>query len=164
MDQLRCVAERITFRNEENGYSVVKCRARGYSDLVTGLGNMADIHVGSVLFMEGNWKADSRYGRQFALVKYEETLPATVYGIEKYLGSGLIRGIGPKFARKIVREFGAETLNVIEETPEELIRVPGIGQVRVERIRKSWAEQKEIKIHCSVTSTLYDFRDGSGSP
>ena len=75
----------------------------------------------------------------------EETLPATVYGIEKYLGSGLIKGIGPRFAKRITQEFGAETLTVIEERPDDLIRVPGIGKVRVERIRKSWEEQKEIK-------------------
>ena len=87
----------------------------------------------------------SRYGRQFSVESFEETLPATVYGIEKYLGSGLVKGIGPKFARRIVRTFGADTLNVIEETPDRLLDVPGIGRVRVERIKKSWVEQKEIK-------------------
>ncbi len=145
MERLRCVVERITYQNAENGYSVLKVRAKGFYDLVTAVGCMAEVHVGAVLSLEGEWKVDSKYGRQFAITKYEETLPATVYGIEKYLGSGLIKGVGPKFAQKIVRAFGAETLAVIEERPDELARVPGIGQVRVNRIKKSWADQKEIK-------------------
>ena len=145
MEQLRGVVERITFRNEQNGYSVIKCRVKGYDDLVTVVGAMPDVHVGSVLEMTGNWKVDAKYGRQFSLASCEETLPATVYGIEKYLGSGLVKGIGPKFARAIVRRFGAETLTVIDEEPLRLREVPGIGEVRVDRIRKSWADQKEIK-------------------
>ena len=145
MEQLRCVVERITYQNEQNGYSVLKCRAGGYQDLVTVVGNMPEVHVGSVLTLGGSWRVDSKYGRQFSVESFEETLPATVYGIEKYLGSGLVKGIGPKFARRIVRTFGADTLNVIEETPDRLLDVPGIGRVRVERIKKSWVEQKEIK-------------------
>ena len=145
MEQLRCVVERITYQNEQNGYSVLKCRVRGYQDLVTVVGSMPETHVGSVLTLGGSWRVDSKYGRQFAAETYEETLPATVYGIEKYLGSGLVRGIGPKFASRIVRQFGADTLNVIETEPDRLLDVPGIGKVRVERIKKSWVEQKEIK-------------------
>lgn len=145
MEHLRCVVERITYRNEENGYGVIKCKAKDYSDLVTVVGIMPDVHVGSVLSLEGFWKVDSKYGRQFSAEKWEETLPATVYGIEKYLGSGLIKGVGPKFAKRIVQKFGKDTLDVIEEQPELLIEVEGIGQVRVERIKKSWQEQKEIK-------------------
>ena len=145
MDRLRCVIERITYQNEQNGYSVIKCKAKGYSDLVTVVGAMPEVHVGAVLSLTGEWKMDAKYGRQFSITTFEETLPATVYGIEKYLGSGLVKGIGPKFAGRIVKEFGAETLNVIEDSPDDLIRVPGIGRVRVERIKKSWIEQKEIK-------------------
>ena len=137
--------ERITYQNEQNGYSVIKCKANGYSDLVTVVGAMPEVHVGAVLSLTGEWKMDAKYGRQFSITTFEETLPATVYGIEKYLGSGLVKGIGPKFAGRIVKEFGAETLNVIEDSPDDLIRVPGIGRVRVERIKKSWIEQKEIK-------------------
>ena len=139
------MVERITYQNEQNGYSVLKCRARGYQDLVTVVGNMPEVHVGSVLTLGGSWRVDSKYGRQFSVESFEETLPATVYGIEKYLGSGLVKGIGPKFASRIVRTFGADTLNVIEEEPDRLLDVPGIGRVRVERIKKSWVEQKEIK-------------------
>lgn len=145
MEHLRCVVERITYRNEENGYTVIKCKAKNYSDLVTVVGAMPDAHVGSVLSLEGFWKIDSKYGRQFSAEKWEETLPATVYGIEKYLGSGLIKGVGPKFAKRIVQKFGKDTLDVIEEQPDLLIEVEGIGRVRVERIKSSWQEQKEIK-------------------
>ena len=145
MERLRCVVERITFRNEQNGYSVIKCKAGGFQDLITAVGAMPDVHVGSVLSLTGEWKIDAKYGRQFSIQSFEETLPATVYGIEKYLGSGLVKGIGPLYAKRIVREFGEDTLAVIEDRPDELIRVPGIGKVRVERIKESWAEQKEIK-------------------
>ena len=145
MEHLRCVVERITYQNAENGYTVLKCAAKNYNDLVTVVGTMPDTHVGSVLLLEGSWKVDARYGRQFSVEKFEEALPATVYGIEKYLGSGLIKGVGPKFARRIVQEFGKDTLDVIDENPDALIRVEGIGRVRVERIKKSWQEQREIK-------------------
>ncbi len=145
MEHLRCVVERITYQNAENGYTVLKCRVKNYKDLVTVVGIMPDSHVGSVLSLEGNWKVDSKYGRQFSVEKWEETLPATVYGIEKYLGSGLIKGVGPKFAKRIVQKFGKDTLDIIEEMPDLLIEVEGIGQIRVERIKKSWQEQKEIK-------------------
>ena len=144
-DRLRCVVERITYQNAENGYTVIKCKAKGYQDLVTIVGNMPDVHVGSVLSLGGFWKVDGRYGRQFSVMSFEETLPATAYGIEKYLGSGLVKGIGPKFAKRIVNHFGAETLEVIETDPERLLEIAGIGKVRVDRIRKSWEEQKEIK-------------------
>ncbi len=145
MDRLRCVVERVTYQNETNGYSVIKCRAKGYADLITVVGSMPEVHVGSVLTLSGEWTVNPKFGRQFTVSGFEETLPATVYGIEKYLGSGLVKGIGPKFAARIVRAFGAETLNVIEEDPDALLRVPGIGKLRVERIKKSWDEQKEIK-------------------
>ena len=145
MDHLRCVVERITYQNPENGYSVIKCRAKGFSDLVTVVGLMPETHVGAVLSLDGAWKVDPKYGKQFTAEKFEETLPATVFGIEKYLGSGLIKGIGPKFAKKIVQQFGKDTLDVIEENPDALIEVAGIGQQRVNRIKESWAEQKEIK-------------------
>ena len=145
MEHLRCVVERITYQNADNGYTVLKCAMKNYSDLVTVVGTMPDTHVGSVLSLEGMWKMDAKYGRQFLVEKFEETLPATVYGIEKYLGSGLVKGVGPKFAKRIVEKFGKDTLDVIEETPDELLKVSGIGKVRVDRIKTSWQEQKEIK-------------------
>ncbi|MBQ1290275.1 MAG: ATP-dependent RecD-like DNA helicase [Lachnospiraceae bacterium] len=145
MEQLRCVVERITYQNAENGYAVIKCRAKGYPELVTVVGAMPDVHVGSVLNLGGTWKINAKYGRQFNVETFEETLPATVYGIEKYLGSGLIKGIGPAFASRIVKQFGEKTLEIIEEDPGRLMEIEGIGRVRVERILKSWEEQKEIK-------------------
>ncbi len=143
LERLRCVVERITYQSD--GYSVLKCAAKGFTDLVAVVGMMPDTHVGSVLTLGGHWKIDSKYGRQFEVVTFEETLPATVYGIEKYLGSGLIKGIGPKFAKLIVSTFGKDTLEIIETDPDQLIAVPNIGKKRVENIKKGWAEQKEIK-------------------
>ena len=145
MDHLRCVIERITYQNPQNGYTVLKAAAKGYTELVTIVGTMPDTHVGSVLSLEGFWKVDAKYGRQFSVEEFEETLPATVYGIEKYLGSGLVKGVGPKFAKRIVQKFGKDTLDVIEEHPDSLLEVEGIGKIRVERIKKSWQEQKEVK-------------------
>lgn len=143
--KLRCVVERITYQNPENGYTVLKCAVKNEKDLVTVVGNLLDVSVGSVLLIDGNWKVDSKYGRQFTAQSWEETLPATVFGIEKYLGSGLIKGVGPKFAGRIVRKFGTETIDVIENDIERLREVEGIGQKRIEKIHESWERQKEIK-------------------
>lgn len=145
VDYLRCIVERTTYQSPETGYAVLKCRAKGYTDLVTVVGNMPEVHPGSILTLEGNWKMDARYGRQFEIVKFEETLPATAYGIEKYLGSGMIKGIGPRFAHLIVSAFGEKTLEIIETSPEKMLDIRGIGPKRVARITKSWEEQKEIK-------------------
>ena len=154
MVTIRCVVERITYQNPENGYSVLKVRVKGYQDLVPVVGPLADAVVGSVLLIEGNWKIDARYGRQFAAVRWEETVPATVYGIEKYLGSGLIKGIGPKFAKKIVGQFGTDSISVIEERPEALLEVwaklvgalPRGGVMAVDFFgpHDSWAELPDV--------------------
>ena len=143
--KIRGVVERITYQNPENGYTVLKCAVKSYKELVTVIGSLLDVNVGSVLLIYGNWKVDSRYGRQFAAESWEETLPATVFGIEKYLGSGLIKGVGPKYAKKIVAQFGTETLEVIETDISRLQEVDGIGKKRIKMIRDSWERQKEIK-------------------
>ena len=145
MIKLRCVVERITYQNPENGYSVMKVKVKGYNDLVTLVGNLLDVPAGSVLLCDGDWKVDKRYGSQFVCRTWEEVMPATVYGIEKYLGSGLVKGIGPKFAQLIVRQFGLDTIEVIETDIGRLYEVPGIGRKRVEKIRESWERQKDIK-------------------
>ncbi|SDB50218.1 ATP-dependent RecD-like DNA helicase [Butyrivibrio sp. INlla16] len=145
MQKIRCVVERITYQNPENGYSVLKCRVKNYDDLVPVIGNLIDANVGSVLLCEGDWKVDSKYGRQFVAQNWEETLPATVYGMEKYLGSGLIKGVGPKFAKKIVQKYGVDTFSVIEDNVEVLIEIEGIGRKRVQMIAESWERQKEVK-------------------
>ena len=145
MIRIRCVVERITYQSPETGYSVLKCALKGYDDLITVVGNLLDATAGAVLLIDGEWKIDKKYGRQFIAQKWEETMPATVYGIEKYLGSGLVKGIGPKFAQRIVKQFGTDTLDIIETDIERLHEVPGIGNKRVEKIRESWEKQKEIK-------------------
>ena len=142
---LRCVVERITYQNPENGYSVLKVKVKGYNDLVTLVGNLLEVPVGSVLLCRGEWKVDKRYGSQFVAATWEETMPATVYGIEKYLGSGLVKGIGPRFARAIVQRFGTKTIDIIETEIERLYEVPNIGRKRVAKIRESWEKQKDIK-------------------
>lgn len=145
MQKLRCVVERITYQNPENGYSVMRVKVKGYSDLVTLVGNLLEVPAGSVLLCEGEWKVDKRYGNQFVATSWEEVMPATIYGIEKYLGSGLVKGIGPKFAQLIVSKFGLETIDIIETDIERLYEVPGIGKKRVEKIAESWEKQKDIK-------------------
>ncbi|ADG81416.1 helicase, RecD/TraA family [Thermincola potens JR] len=139
------IVERITYTNEETGFSVIRIRSRGFNGLVTVVGNLAAVSVGAVLRLKGEWKHDSKYGKQFNAHDYRETVPATVAGIEKYLGSGLIKGIGPVYARRIVNHFREDTLRVIEEQADRLLEVEGIGQKRVEMIKKAWQEQKEIK-------------------
>lgn len=143
--KIRGVVERITYQNPENGYTVLKCAVKNYTDLVTVVGNLLDINVGSVLLIDGNWKVDSRYGRQFLAETWEETMPATIFGIEKYLGSGLIKGVGPKFAKRIVQKFGTDTIEVIETDIDRLKEVEGIGKKRIHQIQESWEKQKEIK-------------------
>ena len=145
MIKIRCVVERITYQSPETGYSVLKCAVKNYNDLITVVGNLVDANVGSVLLIDGNWKVDAKYGRQFLAERWEETMPATVFGIEKYLGSGLIKGVGQKFAKKIVQQFGTDTLEIIETDVQRLLEVPGIGKKRVDKIAKSWERQKEIK-------------------
>jgi exodeoxyribonuclease V alpha subunit len=143
--KIRCIVERITYQNPENGYTVLKVNVKGYDDLVTVVGSLLDANVGSVLLIDGDWKIDTKYGRQFMAEKWEETMPATIYGIEKYLGSGLIKGVGPKFAKRIVQKYGTDTISVIEDNPDILIEVEGIGAKRVGMIKESWERQKEVK-------------------
>lgn len=145
MQKLRCVVERITYQNPENGYSVMRVKVKGYDELVTLVGNLLEVPAGSVLLCEGDWKVDKRYGSQFVAQTWEEVMPATLYGIEKYLGSGLVKGIGPKFAQLIVSRFGLDTIEIIETDIKRLYEVPGIGRKRVEKIAESWEKQKDIK-------------------
>jgi exodeoxyribonuclease V alpha subunit len=137
--------ERVTFTNREDGYSVVKLKAPGHRDLVVAVGNFAAVTPGEILRMEGRWTVHSRYGEQFLVNRYESVIPANVEGIRKYLGSGLIRGIGPVMADRIARHFGEDTLTVIDEQPQRLREIDGIGRYRVEQIRAAWEEQKEIR-------------------
>ena len=145
MEKLQCVIERITYHNEENGYSVVKVSANGYSDIVAAVGIMPEVHVGSIFNLYGSWKIHPKFGQQFSFERCEETLPATVNGIMKYLGSGLIKGVGSVYAKRIVDTFGDDTLNILDNEPDRLSEVPGLGAKRVAMIKKSWIEQQEVK-------------------
>lgn len=145
MEKIKCTVERITFQHQENGYSVLQATVKGYRDEQTIVGTFHEVTVGAVLTVEGNWRVDKRYGRQFAAESWAEELPATIVGIEKYLGSGLVKGIGPKFARLIVSHFGLDTFDVIEREADRLLEVPGIGKGRVDKIRASWEKQKDVK-------------------
>lgn len=145
MIKLRCVVEHITYQNQENGWSVMRVKVKGYDNLVTLTGSLLDVPVGSVLLVDGDWRVDPRYGQQFVAQSWTEVMPATIYGIEKYLGSGLIKGIGPVYAKAIVSRFGLETIDIIENDIERLLEVPRLGKKRMEKIRESWEKQKDIK-------------------
>ncbi|ROS87032.1 ATP-dependent RecD-like DNA helicase [Muribaculaceae bacterium Isolate-039 (Harlan)] len=145
MIKLRCVVEHITYQNEKNGWSVMKVKVKGYDNLVTLTGSLLDVPVGSVLLVDGDWRVDPKYGQQFVAQSWGEVMPATLYGIEKYLGSGLVKGIGPAYAKAIVSRFGLETIDVIENDIERLLEVPRLGKKRMEKIRDSWEKQKDIK-------------------
>lgn len=137
--------ERITYFDEESGFVVAKLQEKGKRGLTTIVGKMPGINPGESLKLTGHWVQNKRFGEQFQVDHYEIIVPATVRGIEKYLGSGLIKGIGPIMAERIVRKFGLETLNIIEKSPERLSEVDGIGPKRIEMITRAWEEQKEVK-------------------
>ena len=137
--------ERITYHNEENSYTIAKMKIGGRQDLVTAVGNLLSVSAGEVLKLKGEWHNHPKFGEQFKIISYESVVPATVKGIEKYLGSGLIKGIGPVMANRLVTKFGMETLNVIETETRRLCEVEGIGDKRIGMIKKAWDDQKEIR-------------------
>ena len=137
--------ERITYTNEENGYTIAKVKVYGRRDLVTVVGNFMAPIPGEILKMQGEWANHPKFGEQFKVVHYKSLVPASVAGVEKYLGSGLIKGIGPVMAKRIVKKFEKETLDIIEQEVEKFTEVDGIGRKRIEMIKKAWADQKEIR-------------------
>ncbi|MFJ4795549.1 SF1B family DNA helicase RecD2 [Kitasatospora purpeofusca] len=144
--QVEGVLERITYANEETGYTVARVdTGRGGNDLLTVVGALLGAQPGESLRLHGRWGSHPQYGRQFVVENYTTVLPATVQGIQRYLGSGLIKGIGPRFAERIVERFGVDTLEVIEHEPARLIEVPGLGPKRTKKIAAAWEEQKAIK-------------------
>ena len=124
---------------------VAKLQEKGKKDLTTIVGNLSGINPGESLKLSGRWVHNKKFGEQFQVETFEVTVPATVHGIKKYLGSGLIKGIGPVMAERITKKFALETLDIIEKTPERLSEVDGIGPKRIAMITKAWEEQKEIK-------------------
>lgn len=144
-DYLQGVIERLTFHSEETGYAIARLKAPKAAELITIVGNFANIQAGQTLALEGIWRSHPKYGDQFQVSQYRETKPATLTGIEKYLGSGLIKGVGPVTAKRIVSHFGLETLDIIESQIDRLIEVPGIAKKRVKMIQTAWETQKSIK-------------------
>ena len=139
------ILDRITYHNEENGYTVARLLVEAdEKETVTVVGFLSGVPVGSTLTLTGVWITDSRYGRQFKLQNYEIVKPNTINGIERYLGSGLIKGIGPAYAARIVARFGLKTLDILENDPDRLREVDGLGRARVESIKAAWQEQREI--------------------
>ena len=145
LEHLQGQLERVTYANEENSYTVAKVKVKGRRDLVTVVGNIASPQAGQVLKMKGQWVNHPRFGEQFKEVYCECSVPATSAGIQKYLGSGLIKGIGPIMAKRIVARFGEGTLDVIDQEPDRLAEIEGIGEKRIAMIKKAWEEQKEIR-------------------
>ncbi len=152
MDTLEGIVERITFYNAENGYTVLRLRPRGRAGplvadqgLITVVGNLPEITPGESLKLRGQWTTHRDHGRQFKAETCEQVLPATVEGIRKYLGSGLIKGVGPVTAGRIAKKFGLETLEVLDFHPERIRDVLGVGPKRAESIAQAWADQKVIK-------------------
>jgi exodeoxyribonuclease V alpha subunit len=139
------IVERVTFHNEENGFCVLRVKARGVRDLVTVVGHAAVISAGEWITATGEWFNDRTHGQQFRARFLKTTAPTTSEGIEKYLSSGMIRGIGPVYAKKMVRIFGDKVFEIIEANPERLREVDGIGPVRAQRITAAWAEQKIVR-------------------
>jgi exodeoxyribonuclease V alpha subunit len=144
-EHVQGIVERVTFHNEESGYTVLRFNLPGERELVTAIGSFPEIHAGQTLRLTGFWREHPKYGRQFQCLHAQEIKPATLTGLEKYLGSGLIKGIGPVTAKRIVKHFGLETLEIIEQSCSRLIEVPGIGERRVGMIERAWETQKAIK-------------------
>jgi exodeoxyribonuclease V alpha subunit len=170
---LEGVLERITYANEDNGYTVARVdTGRGSGDLLTVVGALLGAQPGESLRMHGRWGSHPQYGKQFTVENYTTVLPATIQGIRRYLGSGLIKGIGPKIAERIVDHFGTGTLEIIESEPTRLIEVPGLGPKRTKLIAAAWEEQKAIKevmlflqgvgVSTSIAVRIYkNYRDAS---
>ena len=137
--------ERVTFHNAESGFCVLRIKARGHRELVTVVGHAAEISAGEWVTVSGTWVNSREHGQQFKAAFLRSSPPTSSEGIEKYLGSGMIRGIGPIYASKLVATFGAEVFEVIEQAPERLREVPGIGRVRAGRIATAWADQKVVR-------------------
>lgn len=146
-ETLTGVLERIRFYNEENHYTIADLRAtvKGRASTVTIVGNMAGVQCGETLSLTGDWSNNPTYGTQFKIKTFSSKLPADVYGIQKYLGSGQIHGIGPKYAEKIVAHFGTDTLRIISEDSGRLREVPGVGAKRAKEIKSSWEEQAALR-------------------
>ncbi|MCG8457497.1 MAG: ATP-dependent RecD-like DNA helicase, partial [Holophagales bacterium] len=138
------VVEHVVFANEETGWTVIRLAVRA-SGTITAVGHLVGAQPGETLRLEGRWVKDPRYGKQLEVARFETSKPSTYLGIERYLASGLVEGIGPAMARRLVKTFGLETLDIIDGQPERLREVPGIGKVRSRRIRQAWKRQHHVR-------------------
>src|ERR1700744_5852607 len=145
VEALAGLVERVTFHNAENGFCVLRAKARGHRDLVTVVGHAAIISAGEWSTASGEWINDRTHGQQFKARFLKTSAPTSIEGIEKYLASGMIRGIGPVYARKMVKAFGEKVFDVIEAEPDRLHEVSGIGPMRAKSIASAWAEQKIVR-------------------
>jgi len=139
------LVERVTFHNVENGFCVLRAKARGHRELVTVVGHAAIISSGEWITAMGDWVNDRTHGQQFKARFLRTSAPTSADGIEKYLSSGMIRGVGPAYAKKLIRAFGEKVFDVIEATPDRLREVDGIGPVRAASILAAWTEQKAVR-------------------
>lgn len=137
--------ERVTFHSEASGFCVLRVKVKGYRELITVIGSAASVTAGEYIECLGCWVNDRQHGQQFKTISLKIVPPTTLDGIEKYLGSGMVKGIGPHFAKKLIKAFGEQVFDVIEQTPERLLELPGIGKKRQERVTSAWAEQKVIR-------------------
>lgn len=142
---LQGAIERVTFHSEESGFSVLRVQVKGKRELVTVIGNAPTVSAGEYIDCQGLWVNDPQHGLQFKAAQLQVLLPTTLEGIEKYLGSGMVKGIGPHFAKKLMRAFGASVFEVIESYPEQLLLLDGIGEKRQAQIVSAWAEQKAVR-------------------
>jgi exodeoxyribonuclease V alpha subunit len=163
MEEIAGLVERVTFHSEESGFAVLRLKVRGERELVAVVGTLPAVAVGEWLRARGRWVVDREHGRQFKADELRTTPPDSLEGIERYLGSGLIRGIGPAFAKRLVRAFGEAVFDVIEQQPERLLEVAGIGPVRQQRLLAAWQEQRAVRaimvfLHSHGVSTSRAFR------
>ena len=144
-EPLSGIVERVTFHSPETGFCVLRVKVRRSRDLVTVLGSAADVHAGETIQASGRWEQHREHGQQFWALFLQIVPPSSIEGIKRYLGSGMIKGIGPHFAAKLVAAFGEHVFDVIEQTPQRLLEVDGVGKTRLARITKGWSEQKAIR-------------------
>jgi exodeoxyribonuclease V alpha subunit len=145
LERISGSVERVTFHSEETGFCVLRIKVSGRRDLVTVIGSAGSVSPGEFIESAGSWANDRTHGLQFKAVDLNVVPPSTLEGIEKYLGSGMVRGIGPHFAKTLVEAFKEDVFEVIEEHPERLLKLPGIGKKRKERLTSAWAEQKVVR-------------------
>lgn len=145
VERLSGSVERVTFHSEESGFCVIRIKVKGKRELVTVIGSAATITPGEFVECVGTWHNDKTHGLQFKTTHLKTVPPSTLEGIEKYLGSGMVKGIGPHFAKVLVKAFGVDVFTVIEETPERMLSLPGIGKKRTDKVTAAWAEQKAIR-------------------